>query len=78
MKTYHEKVFEEIANLIVDNLELLYNYNDNALINIRKYCYEHAHKKYVPLDNDTLIYFVEETLVELINCDFLYDFRDMD
>ena len=33
MKTYHEKVFEEKSKIIVDNLELLYNYNDNPLGN---------------------------------------------
>ena len=38
MKTYHEKIFEEISKLIIDNLELLYNYNDETMLNIRKYC----------------------------------------
>ena len=40
MKTYHEKIFNEIIQIIKDNLELLYNYNDDALTNIRKYCKE--------------------------------------
>ena len=40
MKTIHEKVFEEISVLILNNLELLYNYNDDTLLDIRKYCYE--------------------------------------
>lgn len=78
MRSYHEHVFEEIVKMIVDNLELLYNYNDGALINIRKYCLERMHKKYTPLDYITLIYFTEEALAELINTEFLYDFRDIE
>lgn len=78
MKFYHEYVINEILEIIKDNLILKYNYDDNALINIRKYCYERAHKRYKKLDYQTLIYFVEEALAELINADFLYDFRDIE
>lgn len=78
MKQCHEQVFKEISQIIVDNLELLYNYNDEALINIRKYCLERTHKRYKPLDYITLIYFTEEALAELINTEFLYDFRDIE
>ena len=78
MKCYHEYVFKEISEIITDNLIIQYNYNEDALINIRKYCKEKAHLKYQPLDYNTLIYFVEEALSELINCDFLYDFRDIE
>lgn len=78
MRCYHEHVFDEIAKIILDNLELQYNFNDDALINIRKYCIERIHKRYKPLDYNTLIYFVKEALTEIINCDFLYDFRDIE
>lgn len=78
MKMYHEKVFEEITKTIMDNLIILYNYNEDALINIRKYCYEKARKKYKPLDYNTLIYFIEEALADLVNCPYLYDFRDIE
>lgn len=77
-KEYCEEIFEEIAVLIKDNLKLQYNYNDDALINIRAYCKKRVHKPYEPLDYNTLIYFCEEALAELINCDYLFDFRDLE
>ncbi len=61
--------------MIKDNLILQYNYNDDALINIKKYCNERLHTKYKKLDNNKLVSFTEEALAELINCDYLYDFR---
>lgn len=78
MRTYHEHIFDDIAKIVTDNLIILYNYNDNALINIRNYCQNHAHKRYKPLDYFTLICFLEEALAEIINCNFLYDFRDIE
>lgn len=75
MKSYHEHIIDEIVEIIKDNLILQYNYCDKSLINIRKYCNERLHTKYKKLDNNTLIYFTEEALAELINCDHLYDFR---
>lgn len=78
MKRYHEHVFEEIAKIITDNLIVLYNYDDDALINIRKYCHERFNKRYKPLDYPTLVSFTEESIAELINYDFLYDFRDIE
>ncbi len=78
MKAYHEKVFDEIANIIKDNLELLYTYNDEALINIREYCRKNAHHKYKPLTYNQLIYFTEEVLAEIINTPYLYDFRPLE
>ncbi len=78
MKSYYEYVIDDIMSLIRDNLILLYNYNEEALINIRKYCNEHSHKSYKPIDYYTLNYFTDEALAEIINCDFLYDFRDIE
>ena len=62
MKTYHEKIFDEIIQIIKDNLELLYNYDDDTLINIRKYCYKNNHNKYKHLTFNQLICFTEEAL----------------
>lgn len=78
MKNYHENVLDEILTVIKDNLILQYNYNDEALINIKKYCYNKADKKYEKLDYYTLLFFVEEALAELINCTYLYDLREME
>lgn len=78
MKCYHEYVIDEILEIIKDNLILQYNYNEDALIDIRDYCNKKAHEKYKNLDNNTLIFFVEEAIAELVNCDFLYDFRSLE
>lgn len=78
MKTYHEKLFDEITKLIKDNLELLYNYDDDALMNIRKYCNKNNHRKYKPLNYNELIYYTEEAIAELINTPYLYDFRPLE
>ncbi len=78
MKLYHEHVFNEIAKIIIDNLEIIYWYNRDTLNNIRDYCIKHDHKRYKPLDYSTLIKFVHEALNEIINCNYLYDFRDIE
>ncbi len=78
MKTYHEKLFDEITKLIKDNLELLYNYDDDALMNIRKYCNKKNHHRYKPLTYNELISFTEEAITEIINTPYLYDFRPLE
>lgn len=77
-KWYYEKIIDEILKLLKDNLILLYNYNEDALLDIKKYCKDKIHKRYIPLQYDDLIYFTEIALAELSYCDNLYDFRDLD
>lgn len=78
MKCYCEYILEEILQMIKDNLILLYNYKEDALINIREYCVQKNDEKYQPLDYHTLASFADEAIAELVNTDFLYDFRDID
>ena len=78
MKAYHEKIFDEIIQIIKDNLELLYNYNDEALLNIRKYSNQNAHQRYKELSYNNLIHFTEEAIAEIINAPYLYDFRSLE
>lgn len=75
---YYEKVIEEIVGLIRDNLILQFNYNDEALPNIKDYCIENIEKKYEPLKYNDLLSFTEEALAELINCWYLIDFRSLE
>ncbi|MBQ9318167.1 MAG: hypothetical protein IJR82_00850 [Bacilli bacterium] len=58
MKMYHEKIFDEIIQMIRDNLELIYAYNDDALINIRKFSVQNDHSKYKPLLYNQLIFYL--------------------
>lgn len=78
MKTYHEKIFEEITQVIKDNLELIYNYDEEVLVNIRKYCHKNNHHRYKPLSYNQLICFTEEAIAEIINTPHLYDFRPLE
>lgn len=78
MKTYHEKIFDEIMQIIKDNLELLYNYDDNSLTNIRNYCHKNNHHRYKSLTYNQLINFTEEAIVEITNTPYLYDFRPLE
>ena len=78
MKCYYEYILDEILQMIKDNLILLYNYQEDAFINIRKYCTQRIHKSYQPLDYYTLASFTDEAIAELVNTDFLYDFMDID
>ena len=78
MKEYHNKIFDEISQIIKDNLELLYNYNEDALLNIKEYCNINSNKKYKPLTYDQLVYFTEEAIAEIINTPNLYDFRSLE
>ena len=77
-KFYHEKIIDEILELFKNNLILLYNFNDFSLPNIRNYCKNYEGKRYKLLPYDLLIDFTYEALSELLNCDYFYDFRDID
>ena len=77
-KCYYEKVIDEIISLLKDNLIVLYNYNDQALLELKKFCEDKAHKRYKLLYYNDLVFFAEEALNELINCDYFYDFRDIE
>ncbi len=74
---YYEYIINEILNLIKDNLILKYKYDDDALLNIKDYCLKNENKTYIKLDNQTLIWFTEDALADLINADYWYDFRDI-
>ena len=56
--------------MIKDHLILLYNYQEDALINIREYCTQRIHKNYQPLDYNTLASFTDEAIAKLANTDF--------
>ena len=77
-KCYYEKVIDEILSMLKNNLIVLYNYNDESLLNLKKYCENKAHRKYKNLEYNDLVFFTEEALADLINCNYFYDFRDIE
>lgn len=78
MKCYYEYLLDEILQMIKDNLILLYNFQEDVLINIREYCKKKTHQKYQPLNYNTLASFTDEAVAELVNMEFFYDFRDIE
>ena len=68
-------VVEEIVNLFKDNLKL-FLLNDNYLINLKEYCNKDLNLKYTPYND--LVYFAGEALGDLVNCGYLFDFRDLE
>ncbi len=77
-KFYSEKIIDEIAEMIRDNLIFRYSYDEDALPSIREYCKDKGRKRYKKIPYELLFDFTKEGLKELINCDFLYDFRDLE
>lgn len=74
MKYDIDFIIEEIVNLFRDNLKL-FLINDNYLINLKEYCNKDLSLKYTPYND--LIYFAEEALSDLVNCEYFFDFRDL-
>lgn len=72
---YKEKLMSEIIEMIKTNLEILYNFDDDSMVNIKKYCKENNGNKYQSLPYLQLLYFVDEAIADLINAPYLYDFR---
>ena len=78
MKPMDEEVLDEIIKIIKDNLELIYKYDDDALLEIKEYCNKKEQYKYKPLSYNKLIYYTELAIAELVNAPNLYDFRSLE
>ena len=74
---YYVYAINEICEFIKENMLLQYNNNRDALLLLHDYCDERYDEEYLPLPYNRLLSFNEEVLAELINADFLYDFRPM-
>ena len=78
MKEYHEELIDEIVKLISDNIYLLYNFDSNALMNLKAHCGKNIEKSYKSLPYIKLLSFTEEALSEIFNAPYLYDFRELE
>lgn len=67
MKEYYENIFDEILQLLKDNFELIYRNNDDAFIEMKKYCEKNKNKKYKPLEYFKLLSYTIEALKEFVN-----------
>ena len=75
---YHEKLIDEMVQMIRDNLIILYNHDKDSLISVKKYCKDKLDEEYKPLHYEELVYLVDESLADLINTPFFYDFRPLE
>ncbi len=73
-KQYHEKVIDEIVEMIRNNIVLYYNNSTEYFCGLRDFCKRNDNNKQ-SLNYNQLLFLVEEALAELINCTYLYDFR---
>lgn len=76
-KYYYEKVIDEIIEMIKTNIIIYYNNDMDSFLGLRKHCND-TNNSNKDLEYYQLLYFVEETLADLINCNYLYDFRALD
>lgn len=70
-----EYVLDDITKLFRENLQLML-LNDSYLINLKKQI--NNNNISIPLSYRELLFFAEEALADLINIDYLYDFRDIE
>lgn len=75
---YYEEILNEIFKLLKDNTNAYFDYDKEMFPYIRDYCEKHLNEKYEKLSYSKLIFFAEEVLTNLINCPFLYDFRELE
>lgn len=77
-KFYYEYAIDEIVEMIKTNILLYYRNLDDTFLELRKYCNDKDETPYQKIDYSNLVYFVDETLAELNNIEFLYDFRALE
>ena len=79
-KYYYENIIDEILEIIKTNLLLYYRNSDDAFLYLKEFCAdkEDTKIKYKKLNYQELLFFTEEALAELLNCDYLYDFRALE
>ncbi len=65
----------EICKVIMDNLKV-YSLDDSKLISLKRYCHSKIGENIKPTPNKLLMIFVHEALIDLLQEDTLYDFRD--
>ena len=51
--------------------------SDNKLLKTKSYCKDKTDCKYKSTSYDLIIEFVEEALLDLLNTEYLYDYRDI-
>lgn len=77
MTEVQKKVIDDIITVIRDNLQLLIRNNDLCLYYLIEYC-KNIGSCNLPIDQELLTKFTEDSLYALLNADFLYDFRELE
>ena len=74
--SYEEFIISEICTIIEDNLKM-FLLSDNKLLKMKFYCKDKTDYKYKSTPYNLIIEFVEEALLDLLNTEYLYDYRDI-
>ena len=72
-----EKVYNDIIDIIKENLWILMNNQDLCLNYIIEYCKDEKNKNKI-IDQSVITKFTEDALSALLNANFLYDFRNIE
>jgi|GEM_PF-4887254 len=67
----------EICKVIMDNLNL-FSFDDSKLILLKKYSKKNINNSITPTPSDLLMSFIHEALLDLIETETLYDFRNIE
>ncbi len=70
-----ERILDEVSDMIRYNLFLLLNSNDSFPF-LRDYCEKNPNLKVIPYWD--LVKFMDDSISELIDTPFWFDFRDLD
>lgn len=70
-----ERILEEVSGMIRYNLFLLL-YSDNSFSFMKDYCEKNPNLKFIPYWD--LVKFMEDSISELIDAPFWFDFRDLE
>ena len=76
-KSLESYIKTEICKVIMDNLNL-FSFDDSKLILLKKYSKKNINNPITPTPSDLLMSFIHEALLDLIEAETLYDFRNIE
>lgn len=72
-----DEIIEEIVEMVKDNIKVYMN-NDKYFVGLKTYYKENYYNKTEIISYERLVYLVTDVLVDIINSEYLYDFRELE
>ncbi len=76
-KSLESYIKTETCKVIMDNLNL-FSFDDSKLILLKKYSKKNINNPIIPTPSDLLMSFIHKALLDLIEAETLYDFRNIE